>query len=542
MAYGYRVGEVKLKAITMIKPDFIVERFFATPEYVRKPMQVSIGMNLVGSVLPHPDTYDSQTLLAGTCARFATQPPVADVNQLHLLRLFVTKWLKDNITPLAPDTDISFDSWIAATDYPEWRKKELRDIHISSLPLTRRDAEVKMFMKKETYTDFKHGRAINSRTDRFKVHVGPTFRQIEKVLFSRQEFIKKIPVPDRPQFIWDKLNKPGCTYYASDFTSFESLFTRQIMEAVEFQLYEFCTKDMPSGREFMKTVRKYLGGKNKIRNKNMSVSVRATRMSGEMCTSLGNSFSNLMFNYFLAESLGSKIVGVVEGDDGLFRIEGPVPTIQDFSSLGLIVKLEQHDAVNSASFCGQLFHPDAMRVITDPRKVLASFGWLDGKYILCKKGVLTGLLRAKAWSLGYQYPACPILSALARAALRLTRSYDHRVILKGNLNAYDRKMYEEAFAAGRPQLTENVSVSTRALMYQVFGVSPETQHAVEAYLDGLTSLCSLDIDLDTPENWKIYSSRYVMPLGPLHDVPPTALRRCFPTPMPVGFIVPGYTL
>jgi len=498
-------------------------------------MQCCIGFDLPDASLPHPDIGDSHTLLAGIAARFATRPPEPDRKMLARLNVFVKKWLKDNLRPLSPDTDVSFETWIKNTNYPDWRKQELRaewEKLGSIRNLKKKDRKVNMFMKKEHYLAWKHGRAINSRSDAFKVAVGPIFAQIEHEVFKLPYFIKKIPVPDRARYIFERLSKPGATYYASDFTSFEALFTREIMEAVEFELYEYMTKCLAVGQDFMSLVREVLGGVNNIHNKNISLDVEATRMSGEMCTSLGNGFSNLMFNLFLAHEKGARIDGVVEGDDGLFRIEGNVPVTEDFAQLGLIVKLESHVSLSTASFCGQVFDETTYSVIADPRKIMASIGWIDGDYKNAKRGKQMGMLRAKGWSLGYQYPACPVLSSLARAILRITRSCDQRVVLHSrSLNEYEKSLYLDAFAAGRPELNKPVADSTRHLMEKIYGITPQQQETLEKYFDSMTELGPLP-RIDVPIEWIEYRSRYVVPLGPHDDIPPFSYMRYYDAPLP----------
>jgi hypothetical protein len=404
-----------------------------------------------------------------------------------------------------------------------------------------------MFTKAESYLDFKHARAINSRSDRFKVEVGPFFHLIEQKLFKLPWFIKRIPAPLRAKYVFDMLNAAGAEYEGSDYTSFEALFTSEIMEAAEFQLYDWVVEPHPRGKEFMSTIKTYLGGVNRIVNKYMTVEVDATRMSGEMCTSLGNGFSNLMFMLFIAEECGCDVTGIVEGDDGLFRLAirpgGHRPTADDFAKLGLVIKLEHHAQLNTASFCGQVFDTATFTVVTDPKKVLASFGWIDGKFACSTRNKKLSMLRAKAWSIGYQYPACPVLSSLSRAYLRLTRSIDHRTVLQDrNLDSYKRAEYVEAFDAGRPELNLPIDPETRAIMEAAFGFPSDLQRLYEDYFDNLQRIEEIPLWFDAPEPWVRFSSKYVITTRypQLLSDPPEAWRRCYPTPLPPELDHPVY--
>jgi len=502
----------------------------------RRPALVSAGPALKDSALPTTDIGDVHTLLAGAAKRFATRPPERDPEVARKLKAFVRTWVRKNVAQLAPDSDTSFETWLKKTDYTEARKAELTLIwNTRDKALSKKDRRVKMFMKNESYTDYKHGRAINSRSDRFKVEVGPIFKLIEEQLFKLPWFIKKVPVAERAKYVYDRLYAPGAKYVATDYTSFEALFTKGLMEDVEFELYDWVTEQMPEHDDFMATVRSTLGGTNTIVNKNLTLEVEATRMSGEMCTSLGNGFSNLMFMLFVCDQIGSKVIGVVEGDDGLFRIIGRIPDTSMFEELGLLLKMEIHDHLNTASFCGQIFDIDTMTVITDPKKVLASFGWIDGKYALSKMTRKLGMLRAKAWSVGYQYPACPILSSLARCYLRLTRSIDARVALNDpSLSSYQRGKLKEMFDTGRPELNKGIAPATRELMHTVFGISPELQRRYEHYFDELQQIEEIPRWFDVPCSWVDYRSRYgaVTSYRVLINDPPENWLRIYPAPLP----------
>lgn len=543
MAYGYRVGEVPLGSVPAVKEGTELRRFVVSEQNLRRPMQLSSGVHLEGAACPHPDTGDSPTLLAGVAKRFATKPPTANREKLRRLRSFVRRWVRKNISQIGPSEDLTVKTWLMNSNYSDQRKKELLALLEKRPGLRPKDFQVKMFMKTETYGDYKHGRAINSRSDRFKLEVGPIFAAIEKEVFKSPWFIKKVPVKERAKYVYDRLYAPGGKYIATDYTSFEALFVEEIMDAVEFELYDWVTGQLPCHDEFMRTVRGVLGGRNVITNKNIGLCVDATRMSGEMCTSLGNGFSNLMFMLFLCEELGSKVIGVVEGDDGLFRVVGRIPHVSDFADLGLIIKLEVHENLNEASFCGQVFDTEEMVVICDPRKVLGNFGYIDGRYFGLSRNKILGLLRAKAWSFGYQYPACPIISSLARAYLRLTASIDHRVALRlPGLSQWERDRLLESFGAGRPELNQAVGSATRALMERVYGVTTAVQIKYEEYFDSLTALEPIPNWLNLPASWADYFERYVVEtrFPRLVSRPPEAWPKVHNCPLPVPFCTDEY--
>lgn len=80
-------------------------------------------------------------------------------------------------------------------------------------------------------------------------------------------------------------------------------------------------------------------------------------MSGDMCTSLGNGFSNKMKAEFLAYKAGGTIDGFVEGDDGLFVTNFELRS-SDYEKLGFTIKIEEIADPCEASFCGMIFGED----------------------------------------------------------------------------------------------------------------------------------------------------------------------------------------
>ncbi len=367
-------------------------------------------------------------------------------------------------------------------------------------------------MKDETYPTYKHARGINSRSDEFKCAVGPIFRLIEKAVFKHEAFIKKIPVKDRPQYIIDMIQRQGAVYVATDYTAFESLFVAELMESCEFELYDYMTSKLPQHDWFMQLCHKVLAGENICEFKDFVISLEAVRMSGEMCTSLGNGFSNLMFMLFMCQECGcDDPMGVVEGDDGLFSMKGVPPTKEHFSKLGLNIKLEVHHSLETASFCGLIFDAEDKLNITDPREVLATFGWTTANYARARPSVHRTLLRCKAISLAYQYPGCPILNALAEKTLELTRSHDVRHMVQQWKNTYERDQLLDALKA--KLILQPPPMRTRLLVEQMYDIPVDHQVKIELWIRGLTCIQPLNhplILMHMSPVWVDYYDRYCL--------------------------------
>jgi hypothetical protein len=494
---------------------------------IRKPVDksrpvvmASLGMHVDGLAMPHVDPNDTPTVMAGALFRFGR-----DIDQsgfpMRKFRRFVKRWLIKNMKPLDSNSDTSFETWIKGTPYSLKRKNELRmkydkinDDHLGKL--TKKMRKVKSFIKDETYETYKHARAINSRADEFKVTVGPILQLISNQLFALKWFIKKIPIKDRPQYIIDMVSRDGRPIFTSDYSSFEAVFKKKIKHAAEYQLYDYMTQYLPEHDAFMSEIQ-MTGEINEIMFKLFNMKIQAKKMSGEMDTSLSNGFSNLMFMLYMCHNNGNtNVAGCIEGDDGIFVFDGDPPTTAEFLKFGLIIKILIFNELNHASFCGMVFDLNDRTNVTDPIKELVSFGWTTARYSRSKQSVHNNLLRAKALSLAYQYPACPILSKLAYKVCQLTPGTNSLKFLnKQNtyaFNQYELEMMLEAHEYFRKnELISEPKIGTRLLVEQLYNVSVGTQIILEEYIDSLTEIKPLSHPLiysSASNVWSDYFERY----------------------------------
>jgi len=403
------------------------------------------------------------------------------------LKRFTRSWCKKNLRPIARDADTSVESWLAKTNYPQKRKDQLLKLHRDTLALPKdfQVRSVKGFLKDEAYDTFKHPRWIMSRSDYFKTQYGPITKLIEEEVYKHESFIKHVPEKMRPETIKKMLYAPGSTYLVTDYTAFESHFVPEIMEALEFELYRYMTSGLPDGAFFMSMNTDVIGKENHIVSRNMWFTVLA-RMSGEMSTSLGNGFSNLMLMLFTCKRAGCQHVrGVVEGDDGLFALTGKHPEAEDFAEAGFDIKLEAFTEISETSFCGMVFEATAMQQLACPYRTVANFGWASKQYQFASDATLKALARARAMSIKVQYPGCPMIAALARYGIRTTEDIDpkfmRRTLAKSRTSQYqlDKLFYlleqESTFEEPLP--------ATRLLFEERYGVPISTQLAFEEYLD-----------------------------------------------------------
>jgi len=514
LGYGYRVDEVNVPALTAPKASLRLTKTLKSDDQFRPPVLVGMGPVWLGQCMPHPDPSHAPSLKDSIKRRAGREVPLADPVWLEEIRLFTRSWCKGNLTPLAPDSDVSKERWLDNTSYPDWRKKSLLKTWEEGQGVPRKyHRRCKGFPKDECYEGYNYLRIISAREDMSKVDLGAIFKLIEEKVFQHPMFIKKVPVADRPAFIKERLMKPGRVPFCTDFTAFESSFVHAVMEAIEWELYSYMVQHLPTGADWLKNVKDVLGGVNEIVFKHFKAYMQAVRQSGEMNTSLGNGFANAMVMLFLCAKNGTSVDMVVEGDDGLASIEGEPPTPEQYARLGFIVKLEKPISFARASFCGNVFDEEDLVVVTNPLKVLATAGWTQARYAEAKPSRKMCLLRSKALSMAYQYPQCPIIWKFAQYLLRETKSFEGAwdILREKSVSQWEKERLSEMLKA--PPCFKEPGQRTRQLVADMYGISPQDQIKIEQYFDDLVGLAPIDppvpFELKKPV-WTDYWDRYVV--------------------------------
>jgi len=283
-------------------------------------------------------------------------------------------------------------------------------------------------------------------------------------------FIKHCPVAERADFVQRLAGK--AKILATDYTSFELHANALVQRAVELQFYKYMLREIPEAREFLETHSEVATRNQKLKGKYDSFKIPACRMSGETCTSLGNGITNLVLTSFVVQLYGGKVLdAIVEGDDGLFAIEGHVPSEADFRKCGCKVKMQVCDDLSSAGFCSMYFVEAGDRRVmmrAAPEK-LAKFGWSMSALRFGNEGTRMELLRGAAFALAAELGSCPIFWAVADGVLRDTMGYVPRFDTDG----YHRYTASTAVAVRAP------SYEVRAAYAQQFGLTVEEQFALE---------------------------------------------------------------
>lgn len=426
---------------------------------------------------------------------------------------FANDWTKD------------IDHWLSQTHYPNSRKIQLRaratalysDMGSES-GFVKSNYRATGFVKDESYTEYKIPRGIHPESDDLKVIMGPLFKAIENQVYGLKWFVKHTAVLDRPQLIMDEVEKPGWVKLISDFSSFEAGFQPETMRAIEFQLYKHALRACPKQLAVMRSYERVATGLKMIHYRDVSMAVKGRRLSGQMCTSLGNTWTNFVLLTFMMKDympLDSMRM-LVEGDDGICAVPPEVYSKMNLrvpEMAGFKIKMQKVSSIVEASFCGCVFDPEDLVNVTDPWVELVAFGWSGGQAIFADALRCQMLLRAKSMSLAYQYPSCPVLQALARYGLRVTGVVSFllpKFIEESSyFNSYDREILLAASGLKwAAKVSSPIPIRTRSLVSSLFGMNEAQQRDIEDYLDSLTSIQPLAINVSQPI-WRECSDRYV---------------------------------
>lgn len=442
--------------------------------------------------MPMSSTTDGRSAVAGCVKRCTSAMPTPNFFDLIQFADFSGKHIR-NVQRLSRETKITVRSWLDGTSYSrKLQQRMTREYKTGPHPCDDREFNVVgQFVKNERFPEFKAPRLINAKGTAYKFHFGPLVAEVEKLIYQMPEFIKSIPVRQRPMYIIKMVVGPGRRYLTTDFTSFEANFTNFIMRNCENALIRHVFKDHPLFDKvdwLCRSIENRQVCKSKL---GYSMEVDATRMSGEMSTSLSNGFSNLMFMKFVFHQLGvSDLRIVVEGDDAIMSIpvDAPVPTTDDFARLGLKVKLEEHESITTASFCGIVFAEEDMLNVTDPIAAVVEMNILSDKCAPMRTSKKMSFLKSKAMSAKYQYNGCPIVDAYASWILRETARFDVRV---ADARCSDWWSVQKMIARDSSSDWKTRTPSppaTRRLVQDRYGIAISEQLALEALFDGATSL------------------------------------------------------
>lgn len=505
---GYRTDDsgVEIK-VRQVKDGCYAKHF---PRHgFRAAVSTSMFGRVHGVVLFKPDLRDPYSSAEGFLARLGSFIPRATDQRFHEWAIARDRRIYE---PVPADADLSVATWLSKTG---WSRKTCEELLRESKDIERTYDEIvkyKAFNKDEWYVIFKFFRAIMGRCNAVKVLLGPCVRAVEEQVFCRGAFVKKIPIPQRPDYIRARFDLPpgedelpGCVegddaifahngeINESDIESLEAHFAAE-RQAREIAFFAW----MLQYHRLQFTLVLWLCYKGQWAQARglFNAFVRASRGSGDFQTSVAN-----------GKEIESACVYLT------IRCAGRRITVEDWAAIGFKAKCDQAATMGELAFCGMTFSEHSNIVVRDPLPVLARLGWTPARYSQASPKVLWQLLRLRGYSLACEMGRCPVLWVLARQILVVTHSYRISPRLLDQFCDYDRQLYLQYSKMSSSQLMQLIGppdAATRDFFASRYKIPLPMQLLVEDILSTWDLVYPISLPLDFPEEWRVHFDAYTM--------------------------------
>lgn len=538
VAWGYRVGEVPIKPVVSMNPNARIKLKPSTPRQ-RMIAQVSLGVHDPRACLPAPDRNHALSTLAGMVVRLAPEPTVRAGTFAEFLRQEFMPWIKYWFKPVERTKVMSLDDWLEHRPYSQSRKDELRKAFYEYVPdMARRLCTAEAFIKAEAYLAYKMPRWICPLPDYVKAVMGPVAHAVEQQVINMPRFIKKIAAHERIDFLCGALFS-GVTMLISegDYSKMESQHG-ELVNQLMCNAFEYFTADLPEGTEYMRFFRglalhvdetgEFRWEDDPVLNsKTFELYGVHVLQSGKMETSIQNGILNMALydlgnKFFFNRDYREEGVGIFEGDDRISPEElARHLTTVHFKFMGHVCDTRQNPAYPTEShnasgdFCGMVVEPVERILVTDVVAAYVAFGWASDAYAMVRPSRHLELLRARAYSMVYQYNSCPILHELGCWVLRKTAhvKLDAFFARRNKICQYDMQQLIEAYEHLKNKTTfpNRCGMRTRLLIEGQYGPTVAEQLAAEEWLKADPPLQPLRLidERHFPSDWINYQLDYV---------------------------------
>nr|UCS96357.1 MAG: RNA-dependent RNA polymerase [Riboviria sp.] len=352
-----------------------------------------------------------------------------------------------------------------------------------------------VFIKNEGFpSGVKPPRLIAFPQEGEKLLMSMAFYHIMFPMFSSGYCTKEISEHDRPRTIEERLGGLP-TRFVADYTSWECVPNKLIMQLGEHRVLKYCTH--PDYWFLFDLIE--AGGTLRAKS-GFTIRTTAVQYSGRYTTSLCNTIRNKLMMDASALYMGLSLDsyrGVFEGDDSLTA--WPAWVTQDMieeslGRLGVSAEIVKVEDIGKAGYCSMYWNSN-YELVCEPIKVIATFPFSSSQLSASPKNAKP-LLAAKAMSLAYRAPGCPIVWSIARR-------YIQTVGLLETRNEYERRWFSQFSVRsqrkrqnGRQKRSESsMRVSfdrwdlireptpqQRRLFLELFGVTPADQILAEEHI------------------------------------------------------------
>lgn len=501
LANGYSIFDSKIPGAVNINRTFKINNYNRTTRTPGRSVKSTITGHFLYAAYPTPALDCNETAFWGILKRIASVPPEYDEQIMESLYEYTRKFCETNLVPLLPDVDISNATWLKNNkSYTEQRKLHMAKIFQNTdhdyLSRKAKHTKVKHFTKEESYPEYKAPRGIFPRSEAALNRYGPVIACISESVWKLPQFIKKIPVGDRSNYIKEYFSDIEGVSQIGDFVSYEASFVKKLMN-VAFILYKYMTQNHPEAYARVLEFESVVTGVNTIEGANFVVSILCGRMSGEVDTSVANGFTTLMVIGHVHERFLHTFRSLVEGDDNNTKSKLRM-TPEMFLPYGLNIKIFAAPNEFEGGFCGMQFDPEANTNIIDPVKVILKSCWSKRQYNDAVLSTRQALTKSVALCRLHEAPGCPIVQEFAAYLLRMTyrnrANFQHldyyELEQKGLLNVIDsvkekKEHLIKKFLPFSMQLAmtpyKPVQWSTRLMMHRLYKITPDEQIRIEKF-------------------------------------------------------------
>jgi hypothetical protein len=375
-------------------------------------------------------------------------------------------------------------------------------------PLSDRDSVVKMFIKNERMDNskaIKPPRAIQARSPRFNLLLQTYLAPIERHLFH-QPFRKLLTTKclnlyqkaEYLKFGWDQFKDPVAVLM--DHNRFDSRIHSGWLKAEHAYYKSF----YPNDAFLAELLNKQITNHGLTRHGG-SYTVKGTRCSGDVNTSLGNSIVNLSIIFDWLQLVENKFV-TVDGDDSVIILERVDLHLLDFvklSNYGFATKHEIVHNFNDIEYCQckPVRTINGWLMVRTPHRVISrSTTCIDRNYNS------TPLFRRWCNAVGQceaaVNKAVPVLQSFARFLIRFS---DKSLKLSSVDNHYLNR------SVSVDNLSEIITEESRHSFYLSFGISVPRQLELENQFDSydLDDLCEYEVEEPTLNSSTMQSLLYI---------------------------------
>lgn len=349
-----------------------------------------------------------------------------------------------------------------------------------------------IFIKNEGYPSTnKPPRLIFFPAEGEKLLMSMAFYPIMHVMFSSPYCTKELPEELRPRVISKRLSAYP-NIYVGDYTAWECVPDKTIMSLGEHTVLKYVTN---SDYWFLFD---WIERGGTLKNKNgVKIKITACQYSGRYTTSLSNTIRNKLVMDFVACRLNTDYRGVFEGDDSLTSWPSNVKQAQivkTMHEIGVHAEISKPRTLGHAGYCSMWWNEDG-ELLYNPIKAIAKFPF-SSSALAHNISNYPALLGAKAMSMAYKAPGCPITSAIVKRYISTIGVMETRCQWERNwfrkfttLMRGSNKKFGMKVRFDRWDLIREPTQKQRQFFYEIFNIDVAKQLECERailYEDGFT--------------------------------------------------------